>query len=172
MTDTRLTGLLNDYRTLVQSHLRRLGVEAGRAEDAAQEVFVIVARKLELIQPGCEKSYLLAVSNGVAANYRRAQATRRELCDSRALEDAVDPAPAADRLIDHKRARACLDKVLNAMPGELRRVLVSFELEGLSMPQIAEQAGTPVGTVASRLRRARRTLDRVALRHARSLMEG
>ena len=58
-------------------------------------------------------------------------------------------------MLDRARARALLDEILEAMPLELRAVFTLFELEQLTMAQIAPLLGVPQGTVASRLRRAR-----------------
>jgi RNA polymerase sigma-70 factor, ECF subfamily len=71
------------------------------------------------------------------------------------MESAEDPAPSPEALADQARARATLDRVIGAMPLEVRAVFVSFELEGLTMAEIAEATDTPPGTVASRLRRGR-----------------
>ncbi len=149
----RLTGMVGNYRPLVCRNLKRLGVDDARVDDAAQEVFLIVARKVRDIRPGCERSYVLGVSVGVAANCRRAR-VRRDLDPDEGLHFA-DPAPSADALLDRKRERELLGRALNSLAPKLQRVLVSHELEGLSVVQIAKHGGTPVGTVASQLRRAR-----------------
>jgi RNA polymerase sigma-70 factor (ECF subfamily) len=58
-------------------------------------------------------------------------------------------------LLDRRRARALLDSILDALPLDLRAVLVLHEIDELSTSEIAEVVGVPVGTAASRLRRAR-----------------
>ena len=58
-------------------------------------------------------------------------------------------------LLERQRARALVDDLLDQLSDDLRRVLVLAEIEQLSAPQIAELEGIPLGTVASRLRRAR-----------------
>jgi RNA polymerase sigma-70 factor, ECF subfamily len=68
-----------------------------------------------------------------------------------------DPDPGPDELVDRDRARAALDAILAAMPLELRAVFVLYELEQLTMAEIAALLELPPGTVASRLRRARPT---------------
>jgi RNA polymerase sigma-70 factor (ECF subfamily) len=58
-------------------------------------------------------------------------------------------------LLQQGRARALLDEILEAMPTELRAPFVLFELEEMTMSEIAQTLEIPPGTVASRLRRAR-----------------
>jgi len=171
--DAILTELLHQHYSTVWRTLRRLGLESHRVDDAAQEVFIIASRKLEQIEPGRERNYLLSSAIRVAANFRRASRTRHEVLDERAIEDESDPIPQADQLLDRKRLREVLDQVLSGWPAEVRAAFVLFELEGLSVPEIAELTETKVGTVASRLRRARELfLLAVKRLKARGVVEG
>jgi RNA polymerase sigma-70 factor, ECF subfamily len=135
--------------------LRQLGVEEGRVDDAAQEVFIVASRKLDQIELGRERNYLLSSALRIAANFRRAGRARREVSDERAFEQERDPTPQADQLLYRKRLRQEFDEILGAWPPEIRTAFVLFELEGLSVPEIASLTEAKLGTVASRLRRAR-----------------
>jgi RNA polymerase sigma-70 factor, ECF subfamily len=77
---------------------------------------------------------------------------------------AVSQAPAADALLEQRRLRELLDLALDELPHDLRTTLVLFELEGFSEREIAETCAVPLGTVASRLRRARQAFHKAALR--------
>jgi RNA polymerase sigma-70 factor (ECF subfamily) len=57
--------------------------------------------------------------------------------------------------LDSKRLREALDELLEGWPEDIRVAFVLFELEGLSVPEISQVTETKLGTVASRLRRAR-----------------
>jgi RNA polymerase sigma-70 factor (ECF subfamily) len=171
--DAFLAELLRTHYGTVWRTLRRVGVSEDRVDDAAQEVFIVVSRKLEQIQPGCERSYLLNSAIRVAANYRRALRTRREVADDGVLDEQRDPAPSADQLLYRKHLRQMLDQILESWPEELRTAFVLFELEGLSVPEIAELTETKSGTVASRLRRGQELfLAAVKRLKARGLVEG
>lgn len=135
--------------------VRRFGVPAASADDAAQEVFIIAARRLGEIESGGERPYLFGIAIRVAANARRAHAKRPEHADSEALVEAESQLPLSDALLDQKRMRELSESVLDAMTLELRAAFVLFELEGFSVPEIAELLEIPLGTAASRLRRAR-----------------
>jgi len=155
----RMAALLPAHFRDVWRMVRRFGVPERSAEDAAQEVFIIAARRLADITPGSERAFLLATAVRVAANARRSLSTRREVSDTHEVPDGVDPRPSADALLDQKRLRQMLDDVLDVLTDELRVAFVLYELEGLSSPEIATLLGIPVGTVASRLRRAREAFD-------------
>jgi RNA polymerase sigma-70 factor (ECF subfamily) len=65
------------------------------------------------------------------------------------------PLPTPDEMADQKRARELLDRLLEHVGGDARTVFVLFEIEGFTVPQIAELLEIPLGTAASRLRRSR-----------------
>jgi RNA polymerase sigma-70 factor (ECF subfamily) len=146
----------NDYR-LIWRLLRRLGVPADAVDDAAQEVFLIMAERLSDIRENSERSFAFGTAIRVAHSARRrlARAPVSTEGEFGAGNFAASPVPGPDELSDQKRARELLNRVLDAMPLDLRTVFILFELEGLRSPEIAELVGVPLGTVASRLRRAR-----------------
>lgn len=171
--DALLAELLRQHHATVWRTLRRVGVGLDRVDDACQEVFIVASRKLDQIRPGCERAYLLHSAVRVAANYRRAERARREVADEGLLEEQRDPVPDADQLVYRKRLREVLDQVLDGWPSEIRTAFVLFEIEGLSVPEIAELTETKSGTVASRLRRARELfLAAVKRLKARGVLEG
>jgi RNA polymerase sigma-70 factor, ECF subfamily len=162
--ELRLAGMLADHHLLVWRTLRRLGVSPDRVDDAAQEVYITVAHKIGMIEAGAEKKYLVGTAVRMAANYRRSRTIRHEVHDEGELSRASDPVPSAERLLEQKRVRLMLDRVLDSMPNDLRTVFVLFELEDTSVPEISDLLGIPSGTVASRLRRARVAFHAAAAR--------
>jgi RNA polymerase sigma-70 factor (ECF subfamily) len=153
-TERRLAELFHQHFDLVWRTVRRLGVPPGAVDDAAQEVFVVASRRLEAIELGKEKAFLYGTAIRVAADARRAHGRRPPQSDVE-LDVVVDPAPALDELVDQKRARELLDDIVARMPEDARDVFVLYELEGLTMAEIATCLEVPAGTVASRLRRGR-----------------
>ena len=150
----RLTTLFHDHFDLVWRTVRRLGVPPEAVDDAAQEVFVIASRKLASIGQGKERAFLYGTAGRVASTARRTSSRRRHAPHDEAL-DPVDTAPAADELVERKRARELLDELVARLPDDTRPVFVLYELEGLTMDEISTCLEVPPGTVASRLRRAR-----------------
>lgn len=151
----RLTELLRTHYSCVWRTLRRLGVDEGRADDAAQDAFIVLSRRLGDVREGSERTFLLSSAVRIAANYRRTWHVKHEVADDGALAAERDPRPTAEQLLDRKRLRQALDELLEGWPEDIRVAFVLFELEGLSMPEIAQVTETKLGTVASRLRRAR-----------------
>lgn len=163
--DPRLHRLAVEHYDFVWRSLRRLGVTPPETDDATQQVFLILSRKLSSVREGEERSYIFGIVLRVAANMRRdrASARRREVSEA----DAPEPSshgPTAEVSLNRQEARAVLDDILAGMSEERRVVFVLFELEELSKPEIAELLGVPVGTVASRLRRAREDFDAAVAR--------
>ena len=147
-----LEGLFNEHCDFVFRTCRRLGLDEGAAEDATQQVFIVVSRKLDVIQIGAERSFLFGTASNIVSNMRRSVMRRRE----DAVEvDQVDQRALPDDLLDQARARQVVDRVLEGMDLDLRTAFVLFEVEQLTFTEMAELLSIPRGTVASRVRRAR-----------------
>src|SRR5213078_374276 len=163
MVADRLSAMFHDHYDFVWRSVRRLGVAPDAVDDAAQEVFVVASRKLDVIEAGKEKAFLFGTAVRVASDTRRALQRRRQAPTPE--HEPVDAGPALDELVDQKRARQLLD--------DTRPVFVLFELEGSTMAEIASCLDLPAGTVASRLRRARELFAaHVARLEARSNQHG
>jgi RNA polymerase sigma-70 factor, ECF subfamily len=150
----RIASLVVNHHTLVWRCLRRLGVSESDADDASQQVFLVAHRRLSDIAPASERAFLLQTALRVAADFRRSQHRRREE-GGHDLPALPDTTANPEELLDRNRARAMLDRALEAMPGDLRTVFVLFEIEEMTMAEISDAIDIPAGTVASRLRRAR-----------------
>jgi RNA polymerase sigma-70 factor, ECF subfamily len=150
----RLRRLFDQQFAFVWRYLRRLGLSPSDADDAAQKVFVVLARRLLGVTPGKERAFLCATAARVVSEHRRTIARRHEVA-SPELEVPPDSKVGPESLVDRRRARLLLDQVLDELPDELRSVFVLFELEELETGEIAALLALPEGTVASRLRRAR-----------------
>jgi RNA polymerase sigma-70 factor, ECF subfamily len=153
-SEQRLRDLVEKYHGAIWNFVRRLGVAEADVDDAVQRVFLVLSDRLSSIVPDSERSFLFGTALRVAADARRAARRRREDAVD-ALDDRPIDLPAPDELADQKRARALVDRVLDQMPLDLRAVLVLFEVEELSTAEIADLLELPMGTVGSRLRRAR-----------------
>jgi RNA polymerase sigma-70 factor (ECF subfamily) len=138
--------------------LRRRGLPADAAADTAQQAFVIAAERLRDIDRGSERAFLV----GTALRLARSAARRARVV---ALDEEMAlHTGRAQILADDRATIDLLDLALSKIDPELIEVFVLFELEGFSSPEIARLVDIPVGTVASRLRRAREEFRAVARR--------
>lgn len=155
----RLAESLGQHFSLVWRSLRRFGVEEHGVDDAAQHVFLTFAERLPDVEEGRERAFLMGLCVRVAANARRRR-TRSPETPSDKLEEQAIQAPDPEQLLQTKQRRAALDRALDELPIDQRSVFVLFELEGLSLPEIAGLLQIPLGTATSRLRRARQRFEK------------
>jgi RNA polymerase sigma-70 factor (ECF subfamily) len=148
----RLERMFSEHHDFIWRLLRRLGLNTGGADDAAQHVFLVAAERIVDIKLGSERSFLFGTALRVARSQSRSD--RRWV-----LEEDMDvrrsEAGRPEELIDHQRAVDLMGRILDGMTLDLRTVFVLSELEGMTMPEVAALVEIPVGTAASRLRRAR-----------------
>jgi len=155
----RVRQVVSEQYDFVWRSLRRLGIPEEAADDAAQQVFCIFARRAAEVAAEKEKTFLFGVVIRVAHNARRSRARRPEVADDDALASMPTEQAGPEELLEERRARALLDEMLDEMPLDLRAVFVLYELEELTMSEIAKVLDMPSGTVASRLRRAREAFE-------------
>jgi len=152
--DTRLRAMVDDHLDMVARVLRNAGVTDAQLDDEIQRTLITVARRLDDIRPGAEKSFLIQIALRVAAHARRTLARRKEV-DIVDVAEFVDIERSPERLTDQKRMRQLLDWILGQLEEDLRLVFSLHEFEEMSMLDISKLLSIPQGTVASRLRRAR-----------------
>jgi RNA polymerase sigma-70 factor, ECF subfamily len=136
--------------------LRRLGLHPSDVEDAAQQVFLVISRRLAVIEPGSEQSFLFGVALRISTEHRR---RRRDVPTPDVELDVRKSSPAMEELLDQHRARKLLGEILDGMPLDLRTVFILFELEQMTKTEISRIVGIPEGTAVSRLRRARELFE-------------
>lgn len=161
----RLEQMFKAHHELVWRTLRRLGLDPNAAADLAQQVYLIAAERLGDIHHGSERAFLVGTAIRLAhGNRRKAQRVR--------LDDDMDVHPSrshlAEDLAEQRRAIRRVDRVLGHLKPDLLAVFVLFEIEGMSTPEVASLLSIPIGTAASRLRRARKAFHERAARLERA----
>jgi RNA polymerase sigma-70 factor (ECF subfamily) len=124
------------------------------AEDVVQEAMLRALRFHGGLR-GEAKPWLLRIVRNVAHASLAGRAAR---ATDEAMAELVDPADDPEAALARREGQDILDRALAALPPELRECLVLRELEELSYREIAHVTDTPIGTVMSRLWRARRLL--------------
>src|SRR6516165_8748069 len=140
---------------------RHLLRDAHVAEDAVQDACVRALRHFGGFRGENPRAWLLTIVRHTCYSWRRREgrhpaATEFDEELHGVGERADDPEPAEER----RRTSAQVERALEQLPAEFREVLVLRELEGLSYKEIAEVVRVPVGTVMSRLSRARERMQR------------
>jgi RNA polymerase sigma-70 factor (ECF subfamily) len=147
--------------------LYRMGVRSPHLEDVYQEVFLVVHRRLDSYGGHCAiTTWLFEVCFRVAAGYRRRAHFRREqlVPDAASVSCVAAPTLTPEREVEKRQAADRLQGILSSLNLEQRLVFTMFELDGLTCDQIGESIGVPVGTVYSRLHRARKAFLRALAR--------
>jgi RNA polymerase sigma-70 factor (ECF subfamily) len=146
--------IFREHAAFVLRVVRRLGVAPRDVEDVAQEVFVVVHRKLDTFTgESSVRTWLFGIASRVASDHRRRAYVQRESLEAEPPSDSFE-APQAQQLHD-RELRKNLDRALDELDDAKRAVFVLYEMEGIPMTEIAESQGCPLPTAYSRLREAR-----------------
>lgn len=151
----RAARLASEQLRFVWRLARRFGLSPSDADDATQRVFFVAVERIDRIVPGSERAFLYRTAFRIALKIKAASRREHQPDAPPDLELLPHSDPSPEDLSEQQRARALLDRILESMPLDLREVLILFEIEHLSMQEVAELLEVPRGTVASRLRRAR-----------------
>jgi RNA polymerase sigma-70 factor (ECF subfamily) len=154
-----------DHFKYVWRCLRALGVADAALDDAVQDVFLVVQKKLAQFDGRAQlRTWLYAIALRVARRYRAAAAedARRRAAESHtpSSEDTDPsrelPVPVdAERSIEHGELLDLARRALERLDDPKREVFVLSHVERMSAPEIAEAIDIPLNTVYSRLRAAR-----------------
>jgi RNA polymerase sigma-70 factor (ECF subfamily) len=145
----RLEQMFAAHHQSVWRTLRRIGLTPDAAADATQQTFLIAAERLEDIHPDSERAFLVGTALRAAHTLRRK--TVRWQLDAEMDERIAAARDAGEMLAD---LELC-DLAISQVTSELAEVFVLYEVAELSTPEIAALLQIPLGSVASRLRRAR-----------------
>jgi RNA polymerase sigma factor (sigma-70 family) len=153
--EAAFTVLVKRHGALVLGVCRRVLGDWHAAEDAFQDVFVLLARKAgSLRQPERLGPWLHGVAHRTALK-ARARAGRRSACERAA---AVSPALEGPDMVEWRDLRRVLDDAVARLPEKHRLPFVLHYLQGEAVDTVAGRLGWPRGTVATRLARARAQL--------------
>lgn len=153
---------------LVWSAARQLGIEPAALDDVVQEVFVVIHGRLASLQHvESLRSWVYGVARRVISTYRRAQRSRIASGDRYAeVADWIEPLPATpQQLTELAERQRLLLRILNDLDVMKREIFVLSEVEGFTMPEIAEALELPLNTAYSRLRLARQAFQQALARH-------
>jgi RNA polymerase sigma-70 factor (ECF subfamily) len=147
-----------EHAPFVWRTLRRLGVREGDVADACQEVFVVVHRGLPTFDGTAHvRGWLFGIARRAASDYRRRAHIRHEIVGDEIPDAGVEPGQHA--ALEQTRARALLDGALQTLDDDKRAVFVLYELEQLTLREVATMVNCPLPTAYSRLTAARSQVE-------------
>ena len=158
--------LVLKYQGRIGALVSRYIADAGEVEDVTQEAFIKAYRALSKFRgDSAFYTWLYRIAANAAKNHLVAKGRRpgadATIEDAEAFDDGglVSETSSPEAMAMGDELAAVVEQALQSLPEELRAALTLRELEGLSYDDIAEVLGCPVGTVRSRIFRAREAID-------------
>jgi len=159
----RMTVLVSENADFVWRSLRRLGVADADVDDALQEVFLVVYRRIaDYEDRGLLRAWLFAISRQVASHYHRGQ-TRTEQRHRGLIVDVAAQDP--HEIVARREAVGIVSSFLQELDEPQRVVFYLSEVEGMTAPEISAATGVGLNTVYGRLRLARKRFERAVAEH-------
>jgi RNA polymerase sigma-70 factor (ECF subfamily) len=150
--------LFDEHAAFVWRVLRRHGVPARELEDACQEVFLVVFRRLpEFEGRSSIRTWIYGIAVRVAIALRRRAFMRRELLRTEPPEAFTTDGPG--EIYAQREAQRLLDAALGELPRPKREVFVLYELEGMTIAETAAALGVAENTALYRLYGARKEIS-------------
>jgi len=156
--------LVLDYQDIVYNHVYHLLGDPDWAEDVTQESFIKAYQKLDDFRGGSFRAWMLRIATNASYDlYRRAsrhptQPLYPVTDDGEEVESPawlVDPASSVEKTVQQKEDDEDLYRMLNELPLAYRSVILLVDVYEMDYAEVAEALHLPMGTVKSRLARAR-----------------
>jgi RNA polymerase sigma-70 factor (ECF subfamily) len=159
--DDGSSGFVLDFRQVFEGYgryvwrvLRRMGVPESDVPDVAQEVFMILRRKMDRVRSqSALRGFIYGIAVREASSHRRSARVRHEKVTPVLPDPRIDARQEED--VQRAQAIALLKSALGRLDADKRAVFVLYELEELEMHEVAEAVGCPIQTAYSRLHAAR-----------------
>jgi RNA polymerase sigma-70 factor, ECF subfamily len=171
-----LPELYAQHVDFVWRNLRRLGVVESAIDDAVQDVFLVVHRRLADFEARAQvTTWLFGIVLRVAQSYRRS-ATRRNARLTEAPDGEIERVPMTTaetpmELVERREASRLLHSLLDELDDDKRTMLVCVELEQMTVPEAAESLGLNLNTAYGRLRAARAAFNEAVVRTQKDMAE-
>lgn len=158
--------IVRAYQAQVYRTAYRVLGEPAAAEDATQDAFISAFKHLRAYRGGSFKAWLLRIVTNACYDQLRAKQRRPTASLEAILLDVDNPAPGVDRaapesphdLAERQELGETIQRGLATLPPDQRMTLILVDIEGLSYDEVAQAMQTNLGTVKSRLSRARLAL--------------
>ncbi|MGB9668957.1 MAG: RNA polymerase sigma factor [Anaerolineales bacterium] len=156
--------LVLQYQDLIYTHAYRMLGNREMADDVTQESFISAYRALKSFRGGSFKAWLLRIVTNQCLDELRRQKRRPTVpleplnSEDEEMETAqwmVDPGDSPEEILAQKALQQAIRKCLDDLPEEFRSVVVIIDMDGCDYAEAAHVLNKPIGTIKSRLARAR-----------------
>jgi RNA polymerase sigma-70 factor (ECF subfamily) len=157
--------IYKEHFAFVWRNVRRLGVPEASADDAVQDVFVVVHRRLSEFEGRSSlRTWLFGILVRVARDHRRSRARQHDKAEALAAEASHDGTPTPADIAAKREAARILEELLDQIDEEKREVFVLVELEQMSVADVADALALNVNTAHARLRAGRQQFEAAVAR--------
>lgn len=153
------------YETRVYNLCYRMLGDADAAADATQDAFIAAFRNVRSFRGGVFKAWLLRIATNACYDALRARKRRPAVSldsadneDDNTRTETPDPGESLDEMVVRQELSAAIQQGLAELPEDQRIVIILSDIQGLAYEEIAQITGVQLGTVKSRLSRARAKL--------------
>lgn len=156
--------LVQFYETRVFNLCYRMLGDYDSAADAAQDAFLLAYRKLHTFRGGSFRSWLFRIATNTCYDVLRARKRRPSTSLDQAMDDPdhpyepVDGGELPDEFVSRRELANAIQAALLHLPPDQRSVLILIDIQGMAYQEVADTVGANLGTVKSRLSRARARL--------------
>ncbi len=167
--------LVIEYQGLGHSVANRLLNDGDAAADAVQDSFIKAFRSLENFRGGSFKSWLMRIITNICYDYLRSrQRKRTDSLDEMPVEEEyvrelTDCSESPHDFAERRELQALIGAAITALPENQRTAIVLYDVEGYAYEEIAEITSVALGTVKSRISRARGRVRAYLSKHAELL---
>lgn len=152
--------IVQRYQSQVLNLSARIIGDRGRAEDVTQETFISAYQAIGRFRGGSLRAWLMRIAANASRDSLRGSRRRPEQSLDESLESQsfqpVSAEPSPEEHAERSELNAELQKAILALSDDQRAVLVLIDVQGFSYEETTESVGASIGTVKSRLNRARR----------------
>lgn len=167
--------IVERYQTQVFNVAARLLGNSTLAEDVAQETFISAYKAIKSFHGGSLRAWLLRIATNASYDLMRASRRRSEESLDRSMENPSFQQPSSgdspEQIALKSELSGEIQKAILALPEDQRAIMVMIDIQELSYEEAAQATGASLGTVKSRLSRARARVRDYLMRHRELLPE-
>ena len=154
-----MRNIIEENKGLIRAIIKK--ITGSYNEDIEQEVYIKTWKNVDNYkESGKLKSWIATITANLCRDYFKSSSYKqnlREVRDEGVLENKAVLA-SQEKIIDAKKRQKIILKAVDELPYKMRKVVILFEFEDFSIPEIAKKLNEPEGTIKSRLFNARKVL--------------